>query len=1271
MTKFFFWRYGVTIFLLFFLSCISFITPLYSQISRQGLQIEVRDMLTRGEEFRSIQSDFPYPVLTRYISVTDTTGSFPVAVTNLADTSRWLGANDIALNGKPLSANWPTLQEVVKNTIYDLYQQENKPLIREAQAIPPAVTTVLVIDLSTSMLEELDEAKAGMLEFVAKMRVGAANSKNHDRAALLAFQEDSSSLLTPFTDSISSLRSLIQNATSDTADGTPLNIALLDAIQLFDTESNETVKNIIVCTDGLNTLPGRPTIRDVIEAANRNSLPVSSIYLRRRFPPKNKDIQAELDLRKIAYETGGFFKKFELNQYNSNGEELKKDFQQLYCALSDQTHHYYVMAHQAPEPCATKFVDRTLRVGVTADTLHGVGQGKYRFSSYVNQSDIRVELSTSSIELRKNELFTVALSLRNAGRDTSLTSEVSLAWPADTLLFIEGSETLTPTLHTLARLGWRIPRIAPNDSFLITFKGSVSSFLSVTDTLTVSLNADVVTACKNNANNNSDLLLVKISPDPVYDIALTKTASKDTVWQGDIFGFEISVTNAGPDTAFSVTLTDSIYGFAGLSTSFAHNIEPDSSKAEAIYWSFDILSPGETKFINYNMSTEACQKLQAPMVSIMNTAQVKAEFDINRANNQSSAVIKALEKTCPDFVDFQITQSVSNSSIEQGEPFTFNITVEKIQGQPNKALYIFDAIPENLKILAIQGVAPTNQTASDTLRWEIVPSAIVDTLSLTIEAVIPCDVDFDQFPFSAINHVWLTSADDFNDTNDNDSAEVAIASPCPTDPVDFAISKTISIAEVKQGESFRYDIRVVKLSGVPTASLEIRDALPDKIDILNVSDLWLTNNSNSDTLIWQIPANEIQDTLSLTIIAQIPCEPSIANLPKLLLNTAWIASQEDINTLNNIDTASAIVVESCMTSTLDCDFQLTQSTGTPTVAQNNKFTYNLQIKRLDGECSSAQIFDIKPEYVEITHASLTPNSALNADTLFWRLDNFTGTDTTIELTARVQCETQLPTYPYTVQNVAWLVVARDTSNTNDSAAASVNITEACAPVDFNLSIQKTGDLNKAYRGQNVHYSIQVFNEGPAISSDFEVVDTLPPGLNLSGFSPAPTTQDETTLTWSFAPLSVGDSQEITYTGSLSDSRTEPENVITNVARIEAPNDIILSNNEARFTVIWTDLRDCREFMVLDRNLYKPSSEPPLEITIEVDKVDDYRLEVYDIAGYLVSKLHDGAITSVGKSSFFWNGRVAGNKKVGSGIYIIFFKDRTGKLECLTKVLVAQ
>jgi len=133
-----------------------------SSSSKNALSVNIENITIQSDsKIHGLKPNFPYPVLST-ITVFDSVGNF---VTDLADTSRWLGPDDLAQIGLPIAEIWnPIIEYHAENPAIpanpDLYHQIPAPLFKEiVKDMHIPTSTMLVMDVSTSMTREIGRCK--------------------------------------------------------------------------------------------------------------------------------------------------------------------------------------------------------------------------------------------------------------------------------------------------------------------------------------------------------------------------------------------------------------------------------------------------------------------------------------------------------------------------------------------------------------------------------------------------------------------------------------------------------------------------------------------------------------------------------------------------------------------------------------------------------------------------------------------------------------------------------------------------------------------------------------------------------------------------------------------------------------------------------------------------------------------------------------------------------------------------------------------------------
>lgn len=173
------------------------------------------------------------------------------------------------------------------------------------------------------------------------------------------------------------------------------------------------------------------------------------------------------------------------------------------------------------------------------------------------------------------------------------------------------------------------------------------------------------------ASNNSASAAVYV---PLTDVGVTKTASTSTLYEADAFYYTLTVSNAGPDHATSVVVTDALP--AGVT--FVSSSSADYSSGGSI-WTVGSLAAGSVTSLVLNVTVDG----STAGTSITNWLAVSAldQDDQNPANDTDSAVVSVYPFS--SIGNFVWIDSNTNNVQDAGEGGWTNLTVNLYDGNSN------------------------------------------------------------------------------------------------------------------------------------------------------------------------------------------------------------------------------------------------------------------------------------------------------------------------------------------------------------------------------------------------------------------------------------------------------------------------------------------------------------------------------------------------------------------------------------------------------------
>jgi len=905
---------GKFLFVLF--TIFSFILPLRVQSQMANRTITITDTvhvsisnISISNEFsvRGLNANFPYPVIST-ISLVDSQGN---TIPGLADTLHWLTADNIAQNGMRISEIWSNLLEYhLENPSIpvdpNLYNQIPSPLItevRETMQLP--TSTMLVMDASSSMLEEIEDAKAGARLFVNLMR-------SVDQAGIVQFAEKVD-VIQPLTNDKNLLTAIINRA--ELTKGTALYDGIMAAIQEIKRTAGR--RGIIVYTDGKDN-SSKFNSNAVIDSARVYHLPVFTIALGLQ--------TSEQELQRIAAQTGGLFFKA------ATAQEMKL----IYARLSELIQNYYLMAHTSPDP---NFNDSWRVVDVTINTpqFYGRGTGHYYVPGLpmptLADLSIALDSKTDSTMLiggntvnfvHPGDSYQYNIKLQNLGPGAADSIKIYHFLPRF-VSFVSASEPPLFVDNDLVFWQFNDFQLQSEKSISVdvllepgvpTEMNKLPSFVHVT-----SINDTIL-----NNNFDPDTVWVKfpeIPPTPVYDLALSQQAITDTfivigqdtvqaVVTGRNFSYSFTIENKGPDIAKNFTLwnlpPDSV-------TAFDFNISPSSQSNDTLFWQFDSLNHGETLSLSYKAQVkEILPLIPFPLV---NVSQVVAEFDTLQENNFSSTTVYAIKPIIeiPGATDLAIAiNSVTDttiiidgdtiSAVQPGDDYSYRLKICNLGKNRAMNVQVLQILPDSVNFIEAN-IPPFHQN-DDSLVWHFDHFELECGYKLLVH--VRAKPELSENLIELISTVTITADNDTLASNNSDADTVRVLFPPPVPVIDYdlalylqAITDTSIILHgdtVKaaiRGSQYQYKLKIENSGPAVAYNFTLWNAIPESV---TVSDFTIQpDNRILNTYFWRFDSLSPDQNITIDFNANVA--NSFETLPFKLSNSSEVISENDINDENN------------------------------------------------------------------------------------------------------------------------------------------------------------------------------------------------------------------------------------------------------------------------------------------------------------------------------------------------------------------------------------
>ena len=422
----------------------------------KSLQVTIDKIsITDSTRYRNVPASFPYPVHS-LVTVKDQNNHY---VHGLADTTRWLSAQDLNQNGNRVDDVWNTLlerhqEDSTKPADPDIKHAQPGYLVTEISDVEGfGLSTALVMDYSGSMIPYFKDAEAASHVFIDQMRTS-------DRAAVIKFSGDVY-VMQDFTSDTTLLRKAI-DYDSTSYSGTSIYDAIYTGITLALNQPGR--KAVIAYTDGRDHLVGH-TIDEVIAYANQQQVAVFTIGLFGTGPRYDT-------LERIANETGGTY------AFAPTVEHLKEIYRSIYGIIRG----YYVLAYRSPDPFFNG-TWRQLSLHVHHSGIEGTATGRYYAPFVAPNLQVQAEAKTDSVNsangspryyLMAGDTAEYRIHLVNNSRGQANEIRLTDALPDSIHPF---GFSIAPQKIQNDTLFWSFPILNPGESIEISYKARASRIM--------------------------------------------------------------------------------------------------------------------------------------------------------------------------------------------------------------------------------------------------------------------------------------------------------------------------------------------------------------------------------------------------------------------------------------------------------------------------------------------------------------------------------------------------------------------------------------------------------------------------------------------------------------------------------------------------------------------------------------------------------------------------------------------------------------------------
>ncbi|MEO8380699.1 MAG: DUF11 domain-containing protein [Acidobacteriota bacterium] len=504
---------------------------------------------------------------------------------------------------------------------------------------------------------------------------------------------------------------------------------------------------------------------------------------------------------------------------------------------------------------------------------------------FPSQSDVFVtKLGPSSAGPDTDVVY--ELTVGNAGPDQAASLTFSDTLPG-TMTFVSLSSSGQPLNCTV--LGETISCTGTNypvGSTTLTITGHIpagtASGTSFTNTATVAEDSDP------NPDNNSATTTLIVSN---TDLSVVKTGPS-SAQAGDDLSYTITVSNAGPETAFTVQLTDplpedtTLVSFTQDNGPVATCFPPAVGSNGTVVCNWASLANGASAQFTLVITSNGDP-------SITNTATVTTQtFDSNANNN-----VDSVTTTLTPVADLSIVKS-GPATVPAGADITYTLVVANSGPSDASGVGVDDVLAPELTFVSATAPAGWSCTtpapgANGTISCSVATLASGASANLTFVAHVPSATTAGT---SIVNTATVDASTADPDNSDNTSTTTATVTTAL--PTDVSISKTTSGSTFAVGATVPYTIVVTNSGTSDALDTVVTDTIPAGTTLQSATS---TQGSCSGTTTVTCTVGTLAPSASATITITVVLPAT----PGTFVNTATATnSNGDTNAGNNASTAT-------------------------------------------------------------------------------------------------------------------------------------------------------------------------------------------------------------------------------------------------------------------------------------------------------------------------------------------------------------------------------
>jgi uncharacterized repeat protein (TIGR01451 family)/CSLREA domain-containing protein len=580
---------------------------------------------------------------------------------------------------------------------------------------------------------------------------------------------------------------------------------------------------------------------------------------------------------------------------------------------------------------------------------------------------------------------------------------------------------------------------------------------------------------------------------PIVDLAIEKTDSPDPVMAGQELFYEIVVSNGGQATATGVTVTDTL----PVDVEYIDNTDnctgPDSSNR--LICSLPDLAGGDSYSFEIKTRVDPDTVVGEPDATLVisNTAQVGGQEIENDPGDNTVTQSTFVE----ELADLSVLKmSKPDDQVQAGGTFTYTIFVDNVGPSHARNVTLHDVMVSSNTFTILNVIEDPDRSDNCSIDGNTVDCELEDPLEpagyegMSGRWIIQIEVrgDETQDVNNVVDVISDTPDPDMSNNQAQDSIHVG-------DIANLSLDKSIATPPFPPfyaGNNVRFQLQVTNNGPSTATNVVLEDMLPAGVTVIAVTPSQgscTTGDPGSTPLTCNLGTMGVDVSATVFVVLNID-----SDYMGTLENDAVVSS--DVYDPDNGNNRDYVIVQVLTRADLYLDKEAPPpypwNAGEVRTYRYNIDNYGPSVSR------DVRLRDFLPDEVEFVSAYAfkegstggiaLPCNATSANVLICPLGDIPPTDppgVVVLVDVYIKPDVADGTWIY---NEADLI-----SDTTDPGGASDSVGVQISN-EADLSVWKEAEPWKTYAGEQVMYTIEVANNGPANAYSVLMTDTLPSGV---------------------------------------------------------------------------------------------------------------------------------------------------------------------------------